>query len=275
MKPAIALLVLPALAAAADQPNTLTPQERKAGWTLLFDGKTFHGWIDPASHTPPATAWAIEDGAIKATRRPRITEDLVTRETFDDFELQWEWRISEGGNSGIKYRIQDFAALGDLNRPPAPKRFEDLVDHAVRSGRKGRDQVSPAARRGQIYVIGFEYQMIDNARHLDALRGPLYQAGSLYSMIPRTKDTARPAGEWNQSRLVVRGAHIEHWLNGEKVLDAELTDPAIIEKSEKRWGKDSPVYKMLVEARRTGCPLSLQNHDDEAWFRSIKIRRLR
>jgi len=84
----------------------------------------------------------------------------------------------------------------------------------------------------------------------------------------------RPVGEFNHLRLVVRGDRIEHWINGEKVVDASLKSPEVAQGVAKRWGEDSPVYKMLVEQPRKSCQISLQNHDDVAWFKNIKIRRL-
>jgi hypothetical protein len=276
MQRGMLFFVLASVAAAAGPPpapNSLTAEERQAGWKLLFDGHSYRNWIDPARKNPPGDAWTIEDGCLKAVARPRITEDLVSRESYDDFELAWEWRISPGGNSGVKYRIQEFAALGDRNRNPNTRHFEDTVDYAIQHGKAGRDQISPGAK-GQIYVIGFEFQMIDNQRNSDARRGPLYQAGGLYSLVPALRDVTRPVGEFNSSRLVVRGNHVEHWLNGEKVVDSFLNPPEVLEMLARRWGKTSPVYRDLANPRRH-CPISLQNHDTEAWFRTIRIKRLR
>src|SRR5215208_7085697 len=102
-----AVLLAFGLSAAESENNRLSDAERKAGWQLLFDGKSFSGWIDPAAKTPPGEAWAIEDGCIRTRPRPRIVEDLVSKETYRDFELMFDWRIAPGANSGVKYRIQD------------------------------------------------------------------------------------------------------------------------------------------------------------------------
>src|SRR5690349_16692649 len=91
--------------AAAD--NQLTDAEKAGGWRLLFDGKSYAGWEDPARKSPPAQSFTVADGCLKATRRPPIDEDLFTSDTFADFDLQFDWKISPGGNSGVKYRIQD------------------------------------------------------------------------------------------------------------------------------------------------------------------------
>jgi len=258
-----AAFALALCAAAAD--NTLTPQEKAQGWTLLFDGKTFNGWEDPAKKTPPGESFVIEDGCLKSVRHPSIDEDLFAQQTFTDFELVFDWRISRGGNSGVKYRIQDRVML--IDEVPHVK-FEDRVNASMKSRRTDR----PA--KGQEYVIGFEYQVLDNAQNADARRGASHQAGALYDMIPPSKDATLPVGEFNHSRLVVKGDHVEHWLNGEKVVDGSLNDPAVATNTAARWGEASPVYGLLVKHPKKACQISLQNHESDAWFKNIKIRKL-
>src|SRR5258706_1995201 len=147
-------------------------------------------------------------------KKPKLRQDLYSAEKYRDFELQWEWKISEGGNSGLKYRIQDRIWLTDEEK----KKFEDWVEYSYVHRR------TDIPAKGQEYVVSFEYQMIDNDRHKDAQRGPKYQTGALYDMIPPTKNAAKPVGEFNQSRLVVNGKHVEHWLNGELVMAGSLDD---------------------------------------------------
>ena len=132
----------------------------------------------------------------------------------------------------------------------------------------------PASGRAQDYVIGFEYQMIDDSKHSDAQRGGKYQAGALYDMIPARQPAAKPPGEWNQGRIILRGDHIEHWLNGVKVVDATLNDARVRESVGKRWEPAPKLKDMLLQRARKQCPISLQNHGDETWFRNIKIRKL-
>ena len=129
------LVVSVAACCAADREdgNALTPEEKAAGWTLLFDGKTMHGWDDPRMKSPPGDAWTIEDGCLKANRNPRITEDLFSQDTFTDFELMLEWRISPRGNSGVKYRIQDHWFIAPKESGGPHERFEASVERSLSS----------------------------------------------------------------------------------------------------------------------------------------------
>ena len=157
-------------AQAAD--NRLTTEEKGAGWRLLFDGETFKGWVDPTKKSPPGDSFVIDDGCLKAIPHPKITEDLFTIGTYRNFELRFDWKISPAGNSGIKYRIQDHLFLND----GAAQKFEAKVNASLADRRKDR----PA--KGQDYVIGFEYQLVDNVNNSDGRTGPLHQAGALYDI---------------------------------------------------------------------------------------------
>lgn len=257
MRPAI--LLLACLACQAQ--NTLTPAQRKAGWILLFDGKTLDGWHDPRAMSPPGDSWTIEDGCIKACARPRIGEDLISKQTFGDFELAFEWRISPRGNSGVKYRIQDHTYVYSV---PGIRKFERQVDYAL------GHRLAQRPAKGYDYVIAFEYQIMDY--HGDPTSKSA--TGGLYELVGPNAGAAKPVGQFNQARIVLKGNHVEHWLNGVKVVDTDLADPAIAAGLAKRWGAESPVYRMLGKQPRRECPISLQNHNDEAWFRNIRIRPL-
>jgi hypothetical protein len=222
--------------------------------------------VDPASKTPPGDSFTIEDGCLKSLPKPRITEDLFTAVTFRDFELSFEWKISPGGNSGVKYRIQDHQFLMEDTQPKM--KFENRANLSFEHRRPDR----PAT--GQDYVVGFEYQLLDNSRNADAKKGTNHQAGALYDAVPPVRDMTRPVGEWNESRLVVKGDHVEHWLNGVKVVDSSLNAPEVAAGAAARWTVGTPIYNLLVKHPRTDCPISLQNHDTEAWFKNIKIRKL-
>lgn len=261
---ACVVLMLPCLRAAD---NELTTKERTAGWRLLFDGKTYDHWEDPTKKSPPGDSFAIEDGCLKPVAHARIEEDLFSKDKFTDFELEFDWKISPGGNSGVKYRIQDRGFL--IGKEGPGTKFEDLANASFKHKRTDR----PA--QGQEYVVGFEYQVLDNALNPDARRGTNHQAGALYDMFSPLKDITRPVGEFNHSRLVVKGEHVEHWLNGEKVVDASLDASEVAKGTGARWGTDSPIYEMLVKHPRKACQISLQNHSSDAWFKNIKIRELR
>ena len=262
MRNLVGIGMLLALAAGAAD-NTLTSQEKAEGWKLLFDGKTFKGWEDQSKKTPPGTSFVIDNGCLKSVPHPAIDEDLFTVGKYRDFELVFDWKIAPGGNSGVKYRIQDRVMLAD--QVPGQK-FEDRANASMKSRRHDR----PA--KGQEYVIGFEYQILDNSRNADARVGPTHQVGALYDMIPPVKDASLPVGEFNHSRLVVKGDHVEHWLNGVKVVDGSLNDPGVAAGTGKRWGTESQIYELLVKHPKKECQISLQNHSSDCWFKNIKIR---
>lgn len=276
--PLLLAIVLGGCAAAPERPaappsGARAPQEPAAGWVSLFDGRTLEGWEDPARESPPGDAWTVEDGCIKSVHQPRFREDLYTRRTFSDFELAWEWRISAGGNSGVKYRIQDRALLVKGKNNGGAKRFEDKVDYELTHRLGDRSGVGPGDEFEE-YAVAFEYQLIDDAAHPDARKGPDRSAGAIYSMVAPTEQAARPAGEWNEARIVLRGSHVEHWLNGRKVIDTSLDSEPIRAGLEKRWGVQSPVFRLLTGQPRRETPIALQHHNDVAWFRDIRIRRL-
>ncbi|MBY0502402.1 MAG: DUF1080 domain-containing protein [Bryobacteraceae bacterium] len=232
-----------ALAALAAEHNTLTPAEKASGWTLLFDGRTYQGWVDPASKEPPGDSWKIEDGCLVATRSPRILEDLVTAAEYTDFEFLFDWRIEPGGNSGVKYRILRSTFLihtkpGYLEGQPSPRRA-----------------LKPE-ERGHTYLHALEFQLIDDQRHADAQRGPDRGTGALYGYAAPSKHAERPAGEWNTSRLIVRGELVEHWVNGVRVLASALSAD-------------------VLSKSKSPSAIALQNHGDSSVaFRNLKLRPL-
>jgi len=229
-------------------------------WNTLFDGKTFKGW-----EPPRGGAFSIEDGCLRPNPKPQFEEDLFTTARWADFELEFDWKISPRGNSGVKYRIQDRIILLDEKLP----KIENQVHAAI----KNRRTDVPA--KGVEYVIGFEYQITDNATNPDASRnGPTHQTAALYDMFAATKDASKPVGEFNHGKIVVKGDHFEHWLNGEKITEGSLKAPEIANGVGKRWGEGSAVYDLLVKQPRRECQISLQNHNDPAWFKNIRIRKL-
>jgi hypothetical protein len=251
MKTITTLLLLAASASAAND------------WISLFDGKTFKGWVDPRALSPAGDAWTIDDGCIKAVAKARVREDLFTVEKFRDFELEFEWKIAKAGNSGVKYRIQDHFFLLPRNQGEP---FEPSVERTLKGKRLPRQE-------GEDYVIGFEYQVAGQSNE-DAMSDRRHSAGALYGIAAPSRNVTRPEGEFNTARIVLRGNRVEHWLNGVKVVDAPLDDSVAIASIHKRWAPAPSVERLLAKQPRKACPISLQNHNDEAWFRNIRVRKL-
>ena len=226
--------------------NTLTAEEEAEGWILLFDGATFDGWRGLGREGIPGGHWLIEDGAIKKVAsgevptapdgQPLEGGDLMTEATYRDFELRWEWRVSPGGNSGIKYNVSE-----DLSTAHEPR-------HAA---------------------LGFEYQILDDDRHPDR-ELPSHRAAALYDLIPAGDAKAlHPVGDWNASRLVFRGMRGEHWLNGARVVDYDLGSARF--DSLLAASKYAPIDGF---AERRDGHIVLQDHGDAVWFRNLKLRPL-
>jgi hypothetical protein len=228
--------------------NTLSDAEKKEGWKLLFDGKTFNGLRSYFETMEPSKGWSIEEGCFKNSKgngRPRSGGgDIMTAELFTDFDFRFEWSMPQGGNSGVYYLFQE---------------RQDKPGVGMYMGDDGR---SP---------VGFEYQLLDDERHPDALRnGPIRSTGSLYSLIaPNDSKRLKPAGEFNESRIVVQGKHVEHWLNGAKIVEYDLGSQALIDAIAKSKYKDVPGYGVKTKTR-----ILLQDHGDEVRFRNLKIRAL-
>jgi len=215
------------LAAQAGEPNTLTDAERRAGWTLLFDGRSLAGWRGYNRPDAPE-GWAVSDGALA---RVGPGGDLITESQYADFELALEWKVDAGGNSGVFYRAEE-----------------------------GHEW---------IYQSAPEMQVLDDAGHRDG-RDPLTSAGASYGLYPAPRGVVRPAGEWNDTRIVAVGHRVEHWLNGIKVVEYELGSRDWEERVAASKFAEWPAYG---RARRGH--IGLQDHGDPVWFRSIKIRSIR
>ena len=268
----VPILCVAAGLAALAADNTLTPGEKQAGFRLLFDGRTMNGWRDPASETPAGDSWVIEDGCLRTTPRPRITEDLITRESYRDFELKFDWRISARGNTGVKYRIQHNVFV-DNKKADRLSEFEPMLEREETGHLSDRAKMAAGAT-GQEYTVAYEFQLIDDAGYPGmSQRDRVHDTGALYSMIPPRRTAARPPGEWNQSRLVVKGDHFEHWINGVMVLDGSLSSEEALAGAAQRWAKAPTIRDMLIHAKPAG-PISLQHHGAAVWFKNLKIRPL-
>lgn len=240
-------------------------------WKTLFDGKSFAGWRDVRTMKVPGNGWVIDEGAIKSTKKPWINEDLFSLGEYTDFEFEFDWKVSPGGNSGVKYRLQDAVFLNESIERPVKKFEETLRDEYTRHP-SNRATLKPT-EHGQLYTVAFEFQLIDDNHYSYKLKDD-QQTGALYSFIKPSKLASKKIGEWNTGKLVVKGDHVEHWVNGEKVIDASLKSPEIVAGSKARWGETHPVYKLLTEQPKKKSPILLQNHGDEAWFRNLRIRTL-
>jgi hypothetical protein len=207
----IVLVVLGVTSAlvAADKPNVLTDEEKKAGFELLFNGTDLTGW----QHN---NNWNVEDGAIsRAGKGGDLT--YKARKVPDDFELRFEWKVARGSNSGVYYRP------------------------------------------GQ-----HEYQILDNKVHGDG-KNPRTSAASLYFCMAPSKDATRPVGEWNEGRIVCKGSIIQHWLNGERVIDFDYNDL--------KWAWEVELLRIRGgDLKARGANLHLQDHGDPVWYRNIRWR---
>jgi len=237
----------------------------------IFDGKTFSGWRDVRLLNVPGNAFSIHNGAIKSNKNPWINEDLFSLGEYTDFELEFEWKVGPRGNSGIKYRLQDAVFLNESIERPV-KKFEETLRDEYERRPSNRAKLKPT-EHGQLYTVAFEFQLIDDNNYSYKLKDN-QRTGALYSFLPPTKSASRPPGEWNSARLLVQGDHVEHWVNGEKVLDANLKSPVIAAGARARWGETHPVYKLLVDQPKKKSPILIQNHGDEAWVRNLRIRSL-
>lgn len=225
--PLATVLSLLSAVAFAGDANTLTDAEKSAGWKLLFDGKTLGGWQPVGQAGAPVTGWAVQDGVLFHGKAAG-GGDIVTVENYGDFELTWEWKIGDVANSGLKYNLPDAA--------------------------KG---------------VGFEYQLVDDEKHPDGVRGGrLHVTASLYDLIEPSADRkVKPAGEWNGSRVVVNGDHVEHWLNGVKVVEFDCGSDDLKARIAK-----SKFQNVANFGAKTASPILLQDHGDEVSFRNLKLR---
>lgn len=220
------------------EPNTLTTEEQQAGWKLLWDGKTTKGWRSAKSAEFPKAGWEIKDRMLVINEtggaESAAAGDIITTEKFADFELQVEFKITPGANSGIKFFVDP-----ELNRGPGSS-------------------------------IGPEFQILDDARHPDAKLGKdgNRTIGSLYDLIPAPTDKrVMPVGEWNHARILSRGNHVCYWLNHCKTVEFVRGTPewrAMVAGSKyKVW----PNFGELKEGH-----ILLQDHGNQVFYRNLKIR---
>ncbi|MCF8346429.1 MAG: DUF1080 domain-containing protein [Bacteroidales bacterium] len=224
------------------EPNTLSAEEVDQGFVLLFDGESQEGWRGFNKDHFPA-AWIVEDGTLKCQGSGRGEAgaedggDIIYDKVFSNFHLKLEWKISEGGNSGIFYLGQEGPAYNF------------------------------------IYENAPEMQVLDNEKHPDAILGKdgNRQAGSLYDLIPAKPQNAKPAGEWNTAEIICYKGTVVHKQNGETVLEYHLWTPDWNEMVAN--SKFPGLNEDWANVAKEGL-IALQDHGDDVWYRSIKIREL-
>lgn len=210
--------------------NSLTEEQKAQGWKLLFDGQTTNGW--KMYQGKENDSWEVVDGTLHCKPFETSTRraDIMTVEQYENFELIFDWKISFQGNSGVMFRVT-----------------EDFVEP---------------------YLTGPEYQVIDDEGYPGDLKDTQL-TGSTYDMYAASNQKINPIGEWNTSKLIANGNHIEHWLNGSKVLEYEINSADWKKrKAGSKWN-EAASYGIIPKGY-----IDLQDHKNEVWFRNILIRTL-
>lgn len=216
------------VSALTPQINTLSEKEKKEGWQLLFNGKNFDGW--KTFQGKEISGWRVIDGILNNSGvGSDHGGDIVTKEKFQNFELIIEWKIAPKSNSGIFYHVNE--------------------------------KIGKA-----IYESGPEYQLIDDRGWPDKLHNDQY-SGADYGMYAPQNAVVKDLNDWNLTRIIVDGTHIQHYLNGVKVVNYQLWDADWKSLKEKGKWKDYPYYGMAKKGN-----IGLQDHGGLAQFRNIKIK---
>ncbi len=217
--------------------NTLSEEEKAAGWKLLFDGNAAPGLRGLQKSEPFKSGWQIKDGQLILPKEIKVMGkvtggDLITVEAFLDFEFSFEWKLMVSSNTGVRY----------------------LARAGTGSG-----------------VAGCEYQIIDDVHHPEGLKGgPIRRTGALDGVIPPAAEkTLNEPGEWNRGRIVVLGNHVEHWLNGSKVVEFELGSRALAASVQAAKAKVPMGFGTKFKA-----PIVILDQGDEFALRNLKIRSL-
>ena len=233
----------------AVEPNTVSADEQKAGWKLLWDGKTGDGWRSAKSEKFPEHGWTIHDGVLTVHNNKGEESagggDIITRQRYNNFELTVDFKTTPGCNSGIKIFVQP-------NISPIDKV----------TGKK----------TGVGSAIGMEFQVLDDVLHPDAKLGKdgNRKLGSLYDLMPAPANKrVQPMGEWNQARIVSRGKHVEFWLNGSKTIEFERGSEEFRQHVAESKFKDIPEFGEWADGH-----ILLQEHGTEVSFRNVKFREL-
>lgn len=220
--------------------SILTDQEKTDGWQVLFDGQTTKGWHKYGGGQV-GSAWKIADGALyldtaaKEDWQTKGGGDIATDEEYENFDLKLEWKIAPNGNSGIMFYVHE-----------------------------GTDSV----KYKHAWYTGPEMQVLDNAGHADAKINK-HRAGDLYDLISSSKETVKPAGEWNTVEIKSLNGKLDLWLNGENVVSTTLWDD-----SWKKLVAGSKFAAMPEFGTYKKGKIALQDHGNAVWFRNIRIKKL-
>jgi len=215
--------------AAETTPNQLSPTEKTDGWKLLFDGQSPQGWHSFKKKSFPTSGWVVQDGWLQCLGKDG--GDLVSDGEYDQFDLQWDWKIEPAGNSGLKYFVLESRAS----------------------------------------ALGHEYQMLDDDKNPDGkIAQGKHVTASFYDVLkPTVPPPTKPIGQINHSRILIQVNHVEHWLNGVKVLEFECGSEAV-----KAAVAESKFKNVSGFGTRVKGHLLLQDHHSQVWFRNLKIRDL-
>ncbi len=214
------------------------------GYTVIFDGTNLNGWRGYGKDHVPER-WLLEDSCLHFVRGEGEGGDIIFAHNFENFDVQFDWKVSEGANSGFFYM--------------------------------GQENKTDEGNLEWLFVSTPEYQILDNVNHPDAKLGVNgnRQSASLYDLIPAAPQNSKPFGEWNTARVVVNNGKVTHYQNGEKVLEYEMWTPEWVEmlQNSKFNEKDLPAAFRLLNDKHPGF-FAFQDHGDEVWFKNVRVKTL-
>jgi hypothetical protein len=211
-------------------------KSQESGWTILFNGSSTDKFRGYNMKSFPHEAWKVEDSAL-ATQTGVPNIDLVTKEAYKNFELDFDWKVSKAGNSGVFFHMQE------------------TLTHESGNGN------SPN------WLDNFEMQLLDDINFNDT--AAIRSAGSLYDLIIPKNKHLKPVGEYNTAKLIVNGNHVEHWINGDKVVEYEMESPEMTKLLAESKFSNNPNY-----GKSPNGLLMFQHHGQKVWFKNIRVRRL-
>lgn len=219
--------------------NTLSSQEKKEGWKLLFDGTTTNGWHSYGYNNATGNVWQVADGTLhldianKTNWSRNESHDFLTEDDYDNFDLKADWKIAKAGNSGIIFYVKE-----------------------------------DKAKYHNTYETGLEMQVLDNEGHPDA-KIPKHRAGDLYDLISSSSEPVKPYNQWNHAEIISKNGKLDLYLNGVHVVTTTLWNDNWKQMVAKSKFKSMPDFGTFKKGK-----IALQEHGEEVWFKNIKIRKL-